>query len=166
MNALSLKFLWQYMVYADQQILTATNTVGDEAYGKPLPMSMGSLHKQVVHAILAQETWLQRLNGQDAPYPTGVEFPRVEVAERWNAVHERLTAFANEQTDESLKKEIRATTRIGKIMTPVWVVMAHVADHATYHRGHINTMVKQLGGTPSPVMLYTYAVAQGFGKAL
>jgi uncharacterized damage-inducible protein DinB len=38
--------------------------------------------------------------------------------------------------------------------------MLHVADHATYHRGQLNSMIKLAGGTPSPVMLYPFAISQ------
>ena len=31
---------------------------------------------------------------------------------------------------------------------PLWQVVLHVVNHATYHRGQITTMVRQLGHTP------------------
>jgi uncharacterized damage-inducible protein DinB len=44
--------------------------------------------------------------------------------------------------------------------------MLHVADHATYHRGQLNTMIKKAGGKPSPVMVYTYGMEIGIGRSI
>ena len=85
----------------------------------------------------------------------------------WSKVHDSLLAFADAQTTETLQQTIRATSRIGKkFEIPKWAVMLHVADHATYHRGQLNSMIKLAGGKPSMAMAVPWAVSQGFGKAI
>ena len=49
-------------------------------------------------------------------------------------------------------------------MVPIGLCMLHVSDHATYHRGQINSMIKRAGGTPSGVMVDTYGVQEGIGR--
>ncbi|HEY2584373.1 MAG TPA: DinB family protein [Tepidisphaeraceae bacterium] len=163
----AIRFLWRYMVYADAQIIAAAETVSDEGYSREQNISVGSLEKLLNHAMLAQRTWLQRLNGLDVMYVDDPAPTRKELPGRWAAVHQELLAFADVQTPGSLQRVIRSRNRGGKrFELPTWTVMLHVADHATYHRGQLNSMIKLAGGTPSPVMLYPYSVGQGFGKEL
>lgn len=163
----TIRFLLRYMVHADAQIMAAAETVSDEGYRREQNISAGSIEKLLNHAMLAQRTWLQRLNGLDVMYVDGPPPVRKELPGRWAAVHQELLAFADAQTPESLRTVIRSRNRGGKrFELPKWMVMLHVADHATYHRGQLNSMIKLAGGTPSPVMLYTFGVGQGFGAAL
>lgn len=161
----TIRFLWRYMVHADAQIMAAAETVSDEAYAREQHISFGSIEKLLNHAMLAQRTWLQRLNGLDVMYVDEPPPSRKELPGRWAALHQELLAFADAQSQESLRTLVRSRNRAGKRFEAVaWVVMLHVADHATYHRGQLNSMIKLAGGTPTPVMLYPFGVAQGFGK--
>lgn len=161
----TIRFLWRYMVHADAQIIAAAATVSGEGYSREQNISFGSIEKLLNHAMLAQRTWLQRLNGLDVMYIDEPAPSRKELPGRWAAVHQELLAFADAQTPESLRTVIRSRNRGGKLFELArWAVMLHVADHATYHRGQLNSMIKLAGGTPSPVMVYPYSVAQGFGK--
>jgi uncharacterized damage-inducible protein DinB len=32
--------------------------------------------------------------------------------------------------------------------SPLWQMLQHVVNHATYHRGQVTTLLRQLGATP------------------
>ena len=38
-------------------------------------------------------------------------------------------------------------------MYPVWLVLLHVINHQTYHRGQITTLIRQLGIQPPAIDL-------------
>jgi len=41
--------------------------------------------------------------------------------------------------------------------TPFWQMLQHVVNHASYHRGQVTTLLRQLGATPpESVDLITY----------
>jgi uncharacterized damage-inducible protein DinB len=162
----TIQFLWQYMVYADAQVLSAADTLPDEAYFRDQGISFGSVHKLIVHCLSAHHTWLQRLNGVNNPqHINPAEVLRSQIDGRWAAAHQSLLAFADAQTPASLAQEIESTNRKGeRYRMPIGLCMLHVSDHATYHRGQINSMIKLAGGTPSPVMIYTYGISQGIGR--
>lgn len=163
----TIRFLWKYMVYADAQIMQAADTLSDEGYARELNISFGSVQKLLHHAVMAQTTWLQRLNGLDVAYVDVPPLRREGLPGRWAQVHQELLAFADAQTPASLQTSIRSRLRSGKrFELPTWAVMLHVCDHATYHRGQLNSMIKLAGGKPSAVMLYPYCVGQGLGKEL
>jgi uncharacterized damage-inducible protein DinB len=162
-----LQFLWRYMVHADQQIMQAAATVSDEGYRRDQQISFGSIEKLVNHCMTVQRLWLERLHGNDVVYSEEAAPARGEFASRWDQVHQGLLAFAAAQTAESLGRPIAARSRAGqRFELPVWVCMHHVADHGTYHRGQLNSMIKLAGGAPSLVMMPPFAVGQGHGRVL
>ena len=156
----TIRFLWGYMVHADARVLAAADSLPDEAYHREQGISFGSVHKQLVHCASAHHTWLQRLNGIDKPPSIPPEsVPRSAVMGRWAAIHQELLAFADAQSPESLRSIVRGTLRNGtRFEQSVGICMLHVSDHATYHRGQISSMIKLAGGTPSPVMLFTFGL--------
>lgn len=163
----TIRFLWKYMVYADAQIMQAADTLTDEGYRREQSISFGSVEKLLHHAVMSQTTWLRRLNGFDVAYIDVPTLSRDVLPGRWAQVHQELLAFAEAQTPALLETVIRSRNRAGKqFELPTWSVMLHVADHATYHRGQLNSMIKLAGGKPSPVLLYTYSIREGFGGDL
>jgi uncharacterized damage-inducible protein DinB len=152
-------FLWDYMIHADQQMLTAAATLTDQAYHQEQGISLGSVEKLLDHVIAAQEAWIDRLEGRDLPFPAFVGGPPAQLTPRWNQIHARLQNFASRQTPDSLQNTVTGRTRLGvQFQLPVWQCMLHLADHSTYHRGQLNSMIKRAGGTPSEVMLTRYAL--------
>jgi uncharacterized damage-inducible protein DinB len=154
----TIQFLWQYMVHADGQVVAACTTLDDEGYHREQGISAGSVHKLLVHCLSAHVTWLQRLNQVDNPPAVDpATVARDEVAGRWAAAHQSLLALAAAQTPQSLASILRSTDRRGvQFELPLGLCMLHVSDHATYHRGQLNSMIKLAGGTPSKVMLVGY----------
>jgi uncharacterized damage-inducible protein DinB len=166
MDPRTLELLWQYMAHADDQIIAAAATVQDEPYFREQGISFGSIHKLLVHSYDAQRVWLERLQGNAKPnFSDPANIARDILPSLWRDSHQRLLAFTAEQTPDSLKQIHRFRTRKGDpCEMSRGAIMLHVSDHATYHRGQLNSMIKLAGATPSPVMLYTWALQQGFGR--
>lgn len=156
----TIQYLWKYMAFADSQMLVAAASVDEPGFYWEQGISLGSIHKLLVHAVAAQTIWLQRLQHQDpGRMLTAAELPDLAaIRERWPPLHEELRLFAEQQTSESLTRTLHGkNTRGQPFALPVGATMLHVCDHATYHRGQLNSMIKLAGGKPSPVMLYTFA---------
>ena len=163
----TLQFLWRYMVHADAQVLAASDGLSDEGYYREQEISAGSVHNLLVHCMKCR----RRLGSSDSTawvtrrQPTRPRSRGADLAGRWAALHQELLAFAAAQTPASLAAELRSVNRKGvAFRLPLWLCMLHVCDHATYHRGQTNSMIKRAGGTPPPGMLYTYGVREGFGQ--
>jgi uncharacterized damage-inducible protein DinB len=163
----TIQFLWKYMAFADDRVAEAAMTVDDPGFAWDQGISFGSLARLISHAMIAQKVWLNRLRGKPTVYADEPLLPRGEIAKAWSAIHADLLAFADSLTPEILARPVVSQNRAGlKFEMPTWAVMLHVADHATYHRGQLNTMIKKAGGKPSPVMVYTYCAEHGVGRAL
>jgi uncharacterized damage-inducible protein DinB len=166
-DASTIQFLWKYMAFADDRMAEAATTVDDPGFVWDQGISFGSIAKLLNHAMIAEKVWLTRLRGTPMVYADEPLPPRDQIAKAWSAIHAELLAFADGLTPAILQRPVRSQNRAGlKFEMPTWAVMLHVADHATYHRGQLNTMIKKAGGKPSPVMVYTYGMENGVGQAL
>jgi uncharacterized damage-inducible protein DinB len=163
----TLKLLWDYMIHADLQMLKAAGALSLEACNREQGISAGSVHKLLVHCMDAQGIWLERLKGaKNPPLADPARISSDELLKRWPEQHSHLRAFAAEQTIESLNGVLRFRTRKNDPFELTrGACMLHVADHSTYHRGQLNSMIKLAGGTPSNIMLFTWSIEQGFGRA-
>ena len=151
--------LFDFLRWGDLQMLHAAGGVSDVEYYKERNISMGSIHKVLVHAMAAEWLWLSRWKGETPKriedhmdYPT-----RQALKERWPVVHLALTEFLDEQTYDSLNANFSYRTMKGEEVSGTLAeFMFHVVDHGSYHRGQLNTMIKHAGGTPVQVGFRNY----------
>jgi uncharacterized damage-inducible protein DinB len=154
-----LQHMFDFVCWADNQMLAASRTVPDEGYYKDQGISIGSIHKLLVHAMAAQWIWLSRWRGES---PTRIEshedYPtRDSVMLRWPLVHSAITDFLGTQSPKALARDVQYRNTRGELFAlPLAELMLHVIDHATYHRGQLNTMIKHAGGQPGNVAFQVY----------
>ncbi len=153
--------MFEYVRWADSAMIRAARTVPDEGYYREQRISIGSIHKLLVHCMAAQWIWLSRWRGES---PTRLEnhedFPtRDSLEQRWPLVHAAMLDFLGLQSQKGLARIVQYKNTRGEIYNvPLGDLMLHVIDHGSYHRGQINTMIKHAGGTPSAVAYHVYAL--------
>ncbi len=153
--------LMDFMLWGDQRVMGAAAVIAETPYYAARDFSAGSLHKLLVHAMAAQWVWLSRWRGdsiyrlQDVPeYPT-----RESLLRRWPGVHEELATFLRTQTPNTLEAPLAYRNSRGDSVTlPLGELILHCLDHATYHRGQINSMIKLAGGTPVSFNYYQFSL--------
>jgi uncharacterized damage-inducible protein DinB len=156
-----LQAMFEYVRWADQQMLAASRTVPDDGYFKEQHISIGSIHKLLVHCMAAQWIWLSRWRGES---PTRLEnhedYPtRDALMQRWPLVHSAMTDFLGVQSPKSLSRDVQYRSTRGELFSlPLGDLMLHVIDHETYHRGQVNTMIKHAGGQPSNLSFLSYSM--------
>jgi uncharacterized damage-inducible protein DinB len=159
--------LVEFMIWGDEAILKAAASVPAERYMQDFGVSAGSLHKLLLHAMGAQWVWVQRLRRVPSPqFITPEEVPtREALAARWATVHAAVREFVAGQTPEMLATPLTFRNFKGiEFSGTVGQLLMHVTDHATYHRGQQNTLIKMGGGTPVDVFYYQWSVWHGPGK--
>ena len=162
----TVNLLWDYMIHADGQILKAAEELTEKQYSLEQGISLGSVQKLLIHCMDAQHIWLERLKGVNQQFASPQQLPLRAIREVWTRQHNELRLFAAAQTVESLKSVLRFHTRKGDPYELAHgACMLHVCDHATYHRGQLNSMIKLAGGTASNVMFFSWSMEQGFGRA-
>ena len=159
-----IRHLFDYMIWCDRLMFDAARRIPEAEYYKPREISAGSIHNVFVHQMVAQHTWLRRLQGQvmtgrlenQAEHPT-----RELLGERWPVVHRSLLDFLAQQSPATLNAPMTVTRNNGEQLTlPLGAMVTHVADHGTYHRGQLNTMFKQAGVEPVYTPYFRFAGEQ------
>ena len=114
----------------------------------------------LVHICGAEWIWLERWHGrspQAGPAGRG-DFPNLEAVRRRSAELERdLLDYVASLTPEDLQRVMHFKTLAGVTgQQPLWQCLQHVANHSTYHRGQITTMLRQLGAKPTGTDLIAF----------
>jgi uncharacterized damage-inducible protein DinB len=148
MNKIDVELLFEYNRWANAHVLTAVSKLTAEQFTKDLSNSFPSIRDTLVHMVWAEWIWLMRWRGQSPKivFAAG-DFPDVaRLKEKWSEIEAGQIELINTLTEESLKTVIAYFNTKGEEWKyPLGHMMQHVVNHASYHRGQIITMLRQLG---------------------
>jgi uncharacterized damage-inducible protein DinB len=149
--------LFKYDAWATDHQLAVIRNLNDAQYEKDLGSSHRGIQGTITHMYGAQRVWLARWTGKGAnAMPEGI-LARTGLHERWIAVHREMLEYAESLSDEKLMMSFAYRDLRGNpYAQPLWQQLQHLANHSTYHRGQITTMLRQLGVTPVPTDLIAY----------
>jgi len=140
--------LLQYTVWANHRVLHAAATLSVDDFKRDLHNSHGGVRGTLVHTMGAEWIWLERWKGFS---PTrGIdegEFPTiVELSQRWRTVEDHRASWLQGLSETSPGEVLRYSTLDGRTFeSALWKLVQHTANHSTYHRGQVITMLRQLG---------------------
>jgi len=146
--------LFDFLRWGDIQMLQAAATVPEVEYLRERGISIGSIHKVLLHSMAVEWLWLQRWEGKSpARIENETNHPSLAaLEERWPVIHLALTQFLDQQDLDSLAANVQYQNMRGEAMSNTLSdLMIHLVDHGTYHRGQINSMIKMGGGKPAAV---------------
>lgn len=152
MTHADLTLLLQFHYWARDRYLDAVARLTPEQYTQPLGSSFSSIRDTLVHTYSAEWAWHQRWHGVS---PTAMlnplDYPDVEsLRVAWSNHEVQMRAFLAGLDDEGVTREIAYQSLSGVNATSqLWEMVQHVVNHATYHRGQVTTMLRQLGATPA-----------------
>ena len=160
MNAADFVTLYQYNSWANHRVLNSVEQVTADEFTREIQGSFSSLRDTLVHIAGAEDIWLSRWKGLPTPtFFQAKDFPTLAVLrERWQTVENAVSEFVRNLNDEDIHQVFSYHNLKGEPYSiPLGQAMQHVANHSTYHRGQITTLLRQLGHTPqSTDLLYFY----------
>lgn len=151
MNLDDLRTLLDFHYWARDRLLDAVEPLSPEQFNRDMGGSFRSVRDTLVHIYSAEWIWLARWQGGS---PTGTLAPEMfpdlaAVRTAWREHESKMNAFLNGLDEDGIKRRIEYKTTDGQSMAPVlWQMMQHVVNHASYHRGQVTTMLRQLGAIP------------------
>jgi uncharacterized damage-inducible protein DinB len=153
-----LRELFAYDRWANARLLDATAKLPIEQLDREMGNSFGSIHGTLGHILGAHWVWLSRWLGDS---PTG--FPAWDVSthallrERWREVEAKQKEYLDALGEADADRMIPYTAFNGAAFeNPFAELCRHVINHATYHRGQVVTMLRQLGVEPPATDLIRY----------
>lgn len=144
--------MYEYVKWADFRHLEATRALSDEEYHKDRGWSFGTIHRVLLHELSAQSIWLDRFLGRPQVwlYDDPKMAKREALEPAWTAAHQRFTSFLHGLDSGALAKSISYTNlRNEPFSWPLWHLLTHTFNHATYHRGQLNSMLQLAGAKPA-----------------
>jgi len=116
----------------------------------------GSIHKTLNHLLWGDRVWMSRFT--DVPRPT-VGIPEsINLHADWTELKSQRQAFDQTMLDWADRIDdgwLAADQTFFSAATqrewtrPRWVLVTHMFNHQTHHRGQVHCMLTQAGGRPS-----------------
>ncbi len=155
MNLSDLRTLVDYHYWARDRLLTALDPLTPEQFTRDMGNSFKSIRDTATHVYAAEWAWYSRWQGQSPTtlLPSDM-FPDVATLRRtWSEHEAKMRAFLEELGESGITREFDYKLLSGQSGRSIfWHMLQHVANHASYHRGQITTMLRQLGAAPPKSM--------------
>ena len=154
--------LFAFNRWANDTMLAACRQLTAEQYAaEPVP-GWGSVRSTVYHIALATEGWLRALaDDPDPNIPTEADVATPDDAARLlDRAYRRLDALLPTLTPALLATPRTFSRRGRTAILPPWLVLRHVVNHTTYHRGQVAAKLKRFGVQQAETDFVYWAVEQ------
>jgi len=152
--------LYRYNEWANDRMLAVIRTLTEEQYTQKLVSSFPTIRETWTHIVFAEWLWLQRWKG-DSPSagpawssdPVSVD----RLAATLREVEDDRRQFLGSLEDDAIGRPLSYRNMSGDpFTTRLLDVLHHVVNHASYHRGQLTTMIRQVGAVPVTTDLIAY----------
>ena len=154
-----------YHYWARDRMLEAVEALTSEQYNRDLGSSFKSVRETLVHIYAAEWAWHSRWMGQS---PTALlssdPYPDVPTLRRaWTDHEAKMRAFVDHLDEQGMSRCFDYKLLNGAAgSSPFWQMLQHVVNHASYHRGQVTTMLRQLAAQPAkPMDMIAYYRTRG-----
>jgi len=152
-----LRTLARYNHWANERLFDACRALDDDAYRAERGAFFGSIHRTLNHILVGDRAWLSRLEGVDRGIRSLDQILYDDLPSLVDARMEedaRIIAFVDGLAPEQLDEPLVYRTIAGKAQeTPIGLVVLHMINHATHHRGQVHCMLSQIPTDPPPLDL-------------
>ncbi len=148
MNIEDVRLLYDFNAWANNRTLEACTALAPEQLTRDLGSSFKSVRDTLAHIYGAQWVWLERWHGRvPSALPSAADFPDLEtLRRRFAEIDRNLVDYVASLTGDDLQRVVSYKTTAGSAQAqPLWQMLQHLANHGTYHRGQIATLLRQLG---------------------
>ena len=162
------RLLFEYNAWANRRILDSCDALSKDQFTQNLHSSFPSVRETLAHITVAERIWIERWHGNS---PTGRPewydaADRAALREKLTALDRNLIEFISRLGPADLERVTEYRNMSGQPSAqPLWQPLQHLANHGTYHRGQIVTMLRQLGATPPHTDLIVFYRERGKGVA-
>ncbi len=155
MTITDLRLLLDYHYWARDRVLDAVAPLTPEQFTRDLGSSFRSIRDTLGHIYAAEWAWYSRWQGNP---PTALLpfdlFPDVATLRAaWTDQEAKTRAFLEGLGEDGVGRVFEYTLISGQSGSSIfWHMLQHVVNHATYHRGQVTTMLRQIGAEPAKTM--------------
>jgi uncharacterized damage-inducible protein DinB len=151
----------RYNAWMNARLYALCATLGDDERRRDRGAFFRSIHSTLNHIVYADLAFLSRFTGDPPEVPAlGVdlhaEFAALRAARA--ALDARIEAWCATLDEDWLAQKLTYTSKVdGQTRTlPRWLLVTHLFNHQTHHRGQLTTLLTQrgldIGSTDLPFM--------------
>lgn len=155
MNHSDLQTMLDFHYWARDRLLEALEALTPDQYNKDLGSSFKSIRDTATHTYAAEWAWHERWQGRSptALMPSDRFADVAALKSAWQGSERDIRSFVGALDDQGIDRTIQYKLLSGADgSSPIWQMVQHVVNHASYHRGQITTMLRQLGAQPAKSM--------------
>jgi uncharacterized damage-inducible protein DinB len=147
--------LARYNRWQNENLYGVADTLSDAERRHERGAFFGSIHGTLSHLLWADRIWMSRLAG--TPRPAGGIPESVSLYGDWSELKRERAAFDGVIVDWADKLDDAAVAgdltwfsgaRKAEVSRPKWLLLTHMFNHQTHHRGQVHCMLTQAGGKP------------------
>jgi len=128
----------RYNRWQNENLYGAADTLSDAERRRDRGAFFGSIHATLNHLLWADRIWMSRLAG--TPHPDGGIPESVALHSDWDELKRERKAFDAVVIDWA--DRLDAASLAGELL------VTHMFNHQTHHRGQVHCMLTQAGGKP------------------
>jgi uncharacterized damage-inducible protein DinB len=145
----------RYNRWQNQNLYGVADTLPDDERRRERGSFFGSIHKTLSHLLWADRVWMSRFTDvkrPDVSIPESVSlYPDWEdLKQKRIAFDETIIGWADKLDADWLANDLTffALGAQREITKPKWMLVTHLFNHQTHHRGQVHCMLTQAGGKP------------------
>ncbi len=145
-----------YNRWQNENLYGTADRLSEAARKEPRGAFFGSIHATLNHLLWADQVWMSRLVGTPKPKAAGIP-QSLGMYDSWDELKRERAAFDQlivdwaERLDPAwLGGDVTwHSGATGREMTKArWLLVTHMFNHQTHHRGQVHCMLTQAGVTP------------------
>jgi len=155
MTTEELRTLLDYHYWARDRMLAAASSLTAEQLNRDLASSFKTIRETLVHIYAAELAWCSRWNGQPPSALASADgFPDVATLRaKWQQLESDVRGVLDRTALQGVDTVMEYKMLSGEPRSSVfWHMVQHVVNHASYHRGQVTTMMRQVGAKPPEAM--------------
>ena len=150
------RVLARYNRWQNRSIYEAAGTLQDKERKEPRGAFFGSIHGTLNHLLWGDRIWMHRLAGWPAPAPKNIP-ESLDYFQNWDVLRDErkatdkaILAWSTSLTSSALEGDISWYSGAAgrELSQPKWLLVTHLFNHQTHHRGQVHCLLTQLGARP------------------
>lgn len=156
----------EYNAWQNESQFAAAGTLDDGERRRDRGAFFGSIHETLNHLLWGDQIWMSRFAG--TPEPKSPTIPgSVDQIDDWGDLKRERVAFdgvmanwAGEVTQDWLEGTLTwfSVAANREISAPLGLLVTHMFNHQTHHRGQVNAMLTAAGAKPDDTDLMLLAL--------
>jgi uncharacterized damage-inducible protein DinB len=140
----------QYNRWMNQRLYECCENIDDVERKRDKGAFFGSIHRTLNHILYGDLAFMSRFTGQPRDVPElGIDLYE-DFHDLWLArqsLDDRIEAWSSSLSEEWLQNMLTYASKVDCVVrtVPRWVLVTHMYNHETHHRGQVTTLLSQMG---------------------